>query len=107
MALNPRCRMLIQQIVEGFRGKSSNPEIDKAQLVADMTKSLVDIADRPSLRESAGSMIRNNFLSAPSTTFKNFMGNLARVLSAPLDRFAAGLSTTFAPGLNYTWLFHH
>lgn len=93
MALNPRCRMLIQQIVEGFRGKSSNPEIDKAQLVADMTKSLVDLADRPSLRESAGSMIRNNFLSAPSTTFKNFMGNLARVLSAPIDRFAAGLAT--------------
>ena len=85
--------MLIQQIVDGFRSKASNPNLDKAQVIADMTKSLVDLSDRPGLRESAGTMIRNNFLSAPSTTFKNFIGNLARVLEAPINRFSSGLVT--------------
>ena len=64
--------------------------------MADITKSLVDIGRLPTLRESAGSLIRNNFLSATSTTIKNFMGNLGRVIEAPLTRFASGLATADA-----------
>ena len=56
MVINPRCRMLIQQIVDGFRSKASNPNLDKAQVIADMTKSLVDLSDRPGLRESVPSV---------------------------------------------------
>jgi hypothetical protein len=88
--------MLIKQIVEATRGIFGNPDVDKAQAIADITKSLVDIADRPNLRQSAATLIRNNFLSAPSTTFKNFMGNLARVIEAPITRFASGLATADA-----------
>lgn len=93
MNLNPRCRMLLKQLADGFRGTLGNPDVDKAQVVADMAKSLVDIADRPDLRQSVATLVRNNFLSAPSTTFKNFMGNLARVIEAPITRFASGLAT--------------
>jgi len=99
MALNPRCKMLIKEILGGVRGKLGNNEIDKAQAMADITKSLVDIGRLPTLRESAGSLIRNNFLSATSTTIKNFMGNLARVIEAPLTRFASGLATADAKKL--------
>ena len=96
MKLNPRCRMLLKEVADGLRGTFGNPDVDKAQVVADMTKSLVDLADRPDLRQSAAALVRNNFLSAPSTTFKNFMGNLARVIEAPITRFAAGLATADA-----------
>lgn len=96
MALNPRCRMLIKQVVDGFRGTFGNPDVDKAQVIADMTKSLADVADRPDLRQSLSTMVRNNFLSAPSTTFKNFMGNLARIIEAPITRFASGIATADA-----------
>ena len=92
MKVNPRCRMLLKQVADGLRGTFGNPDVDKAQVVADMAKSLVDIADRPDLRQSAATLVRNNFLSAPSTTFKNFMGNLARVIEAPITRFASGLA---------------
>tara|TARA_R110000822_G_scaffold258710_1_gene383935 strand:- start:668 stop:2758 length:2091 start_codon:yes stop_codon:yes gene_type:complete len=85
--------MLLKQLADGFRGTLGNPDVDKAQVVADMAKSLVDIADRPDLRQSVATLVRNNFLSAPSTTFKNFMGNLARVIEAPITRFASGLAT--------------
>jgi hypothetical protein len=86
MILNPRCRALIRQILEGKRAADEvTPEV-----VADIAKGIYEASSRPELRDSLSSFIRNNFLSAPSTTFVNFIGNLASLIGAPITRFTRG-----------------
>ena len=92
-SLSPRCMEYLRNMASSVRNVLHNPDIDKAEATAAIAKTVIDQMKYPTLRESMGTLVRNNFLSATSTFVKNFVGNAARMLEAPLTRFASGAAT--------------
>ena len=85
-----RCIDALRSISNGIRSVFSNDKLDSAQGAEAVTKAAIDAMKYPAIRQQFATVVRNNYLSATSTFLKNFVGNLARLLEAPLARAAGG-----------------
>ena len=91
--LNKKCIDFLHSVVKAHDEISNNDKLSKDAAEAAMAKATVDSVRNPTLRESFASLVRNNYLSALSTTTKNFIGNLARLIELPIARLAGGVAT--------------
>lgn len=91
--LNQRCISFLQNVLKAHDEITNNDKLSKDAAEAAMAKATVDSIRNPTLRESFASLVRNNYLSALSTTTKNVIGNLARLVELPIARLAGGIAT--------------
>ena len=91
--LNKRCIDFLQNVVKAHDDITGNDKLSKDAAEAAYAKATVDSIRNPTLRESFASLVRNNYLSALSTTTKNLIGNLARLIELPIARLAGGIAT--------------
>jgi len=88
--LSAKCMQFLRQLGRVATDMYSNPKLNKKDVDLAIGKGLVDAATTPSLRAQLSTIIRNNYLSALPTFIKNFAGNFARLIEAPLARIAGG-----------------
>jgi len=90
MALSERCKTMLGNVARAARNMLNNPHLDRKTAMSSITKGAVDSINDPSLRQQLSTVVRNNFLSATATFFKNLGGNMGRLIELPLTRLFSG-----------------
>jgi len=85
-----KCLEFVRQYVNGAQHVLDNDSVPKDEAIAALAKSAVEMVNRPSLGQSIGVVIRNNFLSSTSTLFKNTIGNAFNLITIPAGKLVKG-----------------
>jgi hypothetical protein len=88
--LSDKCMQFLRQVSKAATDLYTNPAIAKGDADASIGKTLADLNSVPTLRQSFGTAVRNNYLSALPTFIKNFVGNLGMSVAIPASRLASG-----------------
>ena len=90
MALSEKCKAMLGNVARAARNMFNNPHLDRKAVMTSFAKTSVDSVQDPSLRQVASTVVRNNYLSATATFFKNLGGNMGRLIELPLARLVSG-----------------
>lgn len=85
-----KCMEVLRQYTSGARNILDNDNIPKDEAIAALAKSAVEMVNRPTIGQSIGVIIRNNFLSSTSTLFKNTIGNAFNLITIPTSKLLKG-----------------
>jgi len=80
----------LRSFTRGADDLLNNPNVDPKDAAEAVTNSMIKMTQYQDLRQSAGTVIRGNYLFNLATAITNFVGNMGRALEIPVARLAAG-----------------
>lgn len=88
--ISKRCMDFLRSFVRGTDDVLNNPLVDPTKAAEAVADSMVKMTQYQDIRQSIGSVIRNNYLFNLATATKNFLGNMGNTIAIPLARLASG-----------------